>query len=50
MSSLDISGSQPPPTREAQAPGLEAFGLWLMAAYWLALLAILGLAGMASGG
>lgn len=34
----------------AQGAGLEKAGAWLMALYWLALLAVLALGGMASGG
>jgi hypothetical protein len=34
----------------AQSAGLEKAGPWLMAVYWLALLAVLALGGIASGG
>ena len=45
MTALDEGGR-----RAAEGAGLEKAGTWLMAAYWLALLAILAIGGMASGG
>lgn len=36
--------------KAGQGAGLEKAGTWLMAAYWLALLAILAVGGMAGGG
>lgn len=36
--------------KAAQGGGLEKAGTWLMAAYWLALLAILAIGGMSGGG
>jgi hypothetical protein len=50
MTSLDISGSQPEAAPKAQGAGLEKLGLWLMGAYWLALVAIFALGGAANGG
>lgn len=34
----------------AKSAGLENAGAWLMGLYWLALLAVLAIGGMASGG
>jgi hypothetical protein len=44
MTSLD-EGAQ----KAAQGAGLEKAGVWLMVAYWLAMLMIMG-AGVAAGG
>ena len=45
MTTLD-EGAQ----KAAQGVGLEKAGVWLMAAYWLALLMIMGAGMLASGG
>ena len=49
MTSLEMGGSAPADAREAQAARLEGLGRWLMAGYWLALLAVLVIGGMAAG-
>lgn len=49
MASLDMSGSQPAGAVERQAAQLERLGPWLMAGYWLALLAVFALGAIASG-
>jgi hypothetical protein len=45
MTSLDEGGRG-----AAEGAGLEKAGAWLMAAYWLALLAVLAVGGLAAGG
>jgi hypothetical protein len=49
MASLDVAGSQSAGKPAAQGAGLEKLGLWLMAAYWLAMLGMFALGGMAAG-
>jgi hypothetical protein len=49
MSSLDMPESQAEAAPSASGVGLEKLGLWLMAAYWLALVGIFAAGGMASG-
>ena len=44
MTALDESGR-----RSAEGAGLEKAGAWLMGVYWLALLAVLVLGGLAGG-
>ena len=41
---------QPSSDAAAQAAGLETLGVWLMGAYWLAILAIFMIGGAANGG
>jgi len=50
MSSLDMPGSQPEAAPAASGAGLEKLGLWLMGAYWLAMVAIFVAGGAANGG
>lgn len=45
MTVWDDGGQKAP-----QGGGLERAGIWLMAAYWLAMLAIMGAGMLASGG
>ncbi len=47
MASLDVTPSSDVLKAQAQT---ERWGRWLMAGYWLALLAIMALAGLGSGG
>ena len=50
MASLDMmSGSQPTDAVAAEAARWEKIGRWLMAGYWLAMLGMMMLGGIAAG-
>jgi hypothetical protein len=44
------TAEQPPADVAAQARRLEKLGIWLMGAYWLAILAVFIIGGAANGG
>ena len=49
MASLDMNGAQPADAVAQQAARWEKIGRWMMAGYWLALLGILVIGGLAAG-